>query len=76
MTIFEWMLVVLTLTGTILNVKKNPLCFVFWILSNLGWIYWDLKLGHIPQAVSFVILTGIAIWGLITWRREKKKSAT
>jgi nicotinamide riboside transporter PnuC len=68
MTIFLWVIMGLSLAGTILNVKKKRICFILWGISNAVWVVVDFQKGIPQQAILQVVYLLISIWGLIEWR--------
>ena len=62
------MLTLLSLTGVVLNIKKNKLCFVIWTITNATWCLYDLSLHAYAQSALFAVYFILAIWGLIEWR--------
>ncbi len=71
---FTWAITVISLTGTILNVKKNILCFYLWSIGNIAWLTFDIWQGLYSRAVLDFVQFGFAVWGIIAWR-EKHPSA-
>ncbi len=71
---FTWAITVISLTGTILNVKKNILCFYLWSIGNIAWLTFDIWQGLYSRAVLDFVQLAFAIWGIVAWR-EKHPSA-
>lgn len=69
-TIINWILVILAITGTLLNVKKNRWGFVFWIVSNVGLVVYFIHYDIWAQAVLFGVYAMIALWGFVKWSYE------
>ena len=69
-TVFTWVITVISLTGTILNVKKNALCFWLWAFGNIAWLSYDLSLELYSRAVLDMVQLGFAIWGIIEWKKK------
>lgn len=65
-----WILVVASLIGVVLNIKKNKFCFVIWLFTNFAWAIIDFYKNIPAQGVLFLIYAGLAIWGLVEWRRK------
>lgn len=63
-----WLLAVLSLAGTILNVRKRWEGFALWIVANTGWIFVNLEKGIPAQALLFVAYLGVSAWGLYSWK--------
>ena len=64
-----WLLTVISLIGVVLNIQKNPWCFVLWIGTNATWACIDFYHGLPEQGAMFVIYFLLAIYGLIKWVR-------
>lgn len=59
-----WLLTALSITGTVLVVRKRALGFALWTLSNVGWIWVDYRAGLTEQAVLFAAYLALSLWGL------------
>lgn len=69
-TVFTWVITVISLTGTILNVKKNVLCFWLWAFGNIAWLSYDLSLELYSRAVLDMVQLVFAIWGINEWKKK------
>lgn len=69
-TAFSWCITALSLTGTILNVKKNSLCFWLWAVGNTAWLLYDLWLGTYSRAALDVVQLAFAVWGIFAWKKK------
>lgn len=69
-TVLTWMLTCMSVTGVVLNIKKNRLCFLFFIVANMGWITVNITKEIYAQAFLFVVYTGLSTWGFIEWTRN------
>ena len=38
MGVFTWIITFVSLAGTVLNVRKNILCFYLWAIGNIAWL--------------------------------------
>ena len=38
MAAFTWIITFVSLAGTVLNVRKNILCFYLWAVGNIAWL--------------------------------------
>ena len=45
-----WLLAVVSLVGTYLNIKKQKACFIIWGVTNALWVLYDFSIGAIAQA--------------------------
>jgi len=68
---FTWVITVLSLTGTVLNVRKNILCFYLWAVGNIAWLAFDLWSELYSRAVLDAVQLAFAIWGIMEWRKAK-----
>jgi hypothetical protein len=68
--ILTGILTILALAGVVLNIKKNHYCFYVWLFTNASWAVIDFYKGIPMQGVLFTIYTGLAVWGIIEWRRK------
>lgn len=71
LVIFTWAVTAVSLTGTILNVRKNILCFHLWAAGNIAWLAFDLWSGLFSRAVLDVVQFGFAIWGIVAWSKKR-----
>ena len=71
MVIISWITTALALIGTVLNVKKQNLCFWFWLVSNTLWLIYDLYSGLWSRAILDAVQWALALWGIIEWKKEK-----
>lgn len=62
-----WLLVIIALIGTVLNVQMARLGFLFWIVSNCGLAIVNARRRQWAQASLFTIYLGLAIWGWLSW---------
>jgi nicotinamide riboside transporter PnuC len=65
-----WLITTISLIGVILNIKKKKICFVIWFFTNATWCIYDFYIGAYAQSFLFLIYTGLAIWGMIEWRKK------
>ena len=68
--LFTWAITTVCLAGTILNVKKNIICFYLWTFGNLAWLVFDLRSGLYSRAVLDVVQLGFSVWGIFEWRKK------
>lgn len=67
---WTWGLTLFSIIGVILNIKKKKSCFYIWAGTNFSWMVVDYLYGFYAQAFLFLIYFGLAIWGIIAWRRN------
>ena len=73
LNLITWILMFLSLFGTVLNIQKRPACFYVWGVTNLGWMLIDIGAGIYAQAALFAIYLGLSIYGAWHWGRGKNK---
>ena len=71
-TAFTWIVTALCLAGTVLNVKKNVLCFWLWSVGNVAGLIFDLCSGLYSRAVLDSVQLAFAVWGIFAWRKKEK----
>jgi len=67
---WTWILTALSITGVILNIKKKRICFYIWAVTNFSWMVVDYINEIHAQAFLFLIYFGLAIWGIVAWRKK------
>jgi len=65
----------ISLVGTVLNIKKNRWCFVFWSAGNILYIANGLLTQQWSIVTMFVSNTIVAIIGFIQWTKELKQKS-
>jgi len=65
-----WMFTILSIIGVVLNIYKLRSCFIFWSITNVGWLIYDFWIGAIAQGVLFSVYLILSIWGLVKWGRK------
>jgi nicotinamide riboside transporter PnuC len=68
-----WIFTVIALIGTVLNSQMNILGFVFWIISNTGFLILNLLQHNYAEVFLFFVNTVVSIIGIITWSKKIKK---
>jgi len=66
-----WGLTILSLIGTVMNVKKIHYCFYIWAFTNAIWSIYDYSVKEYQQALLFFIYFILALWGIYEWRARK-----
>jgi len=72
--VFKWLIVGLSLFGVVLNIRKRRECFYIWGFTNLAWTGVDIYYGVWSQAFLQAVYFGLAIWGVVAWRRDTRSS--
>jgi hypothetical protein len=64
-----WIITGLSVIGTVLNIKKKRICFYIWLCTNSTWCIYDFVIGSFAQSALFLVYVGLAIWGIISWKK-------
>ncbi len=70
MTLFHWLIALLALAGVVLNIKKHPVCFAIWAVTNIAWTFIDLEHGLPSQAALQFVYFLLSVYGLYEWTRK------
>jgi len=73
MNYLTWAATVVCLTGTVLNVKMNILCFYLWCLGNILWLTYDCSMCLYNRATLDVVQLALAVWGIVSWNEKQRK---
>jgi len=65
-----WIITAISLTGTVLNIRKNILCFYLWAIGNIAWLFFDIISGLVSRGVLDTVHLIMAIWGIIEWKKK------
>jgi nicotinamide riboside transporter PnuC len=71
MDIFPWVVSAFSIIGVVLNIKKMRICFYIWLFTNASWTIVDFVFGLYAQSLLFLVYTGLAVYGIIEWKKEK-----
>jgi len=63
-----WILACASLTGVVLNIRKNRACWPLWVGTNSTWAAVDFAAGLPAQGCLMLVYTGMAVWGWVAWR--------
>jgi hypothetical protein len=64
-----WLLAVVSLVGTYLNIKKQKACFVIWRFTNALRVLYDFSIGAYAQAALMLCYFVLAVHGFYEWRK-------
>jgi len=62
----------LSIFGNFLVNRKNKLGFIIWCIANIYWIYLAIVMNNYPQAIMFLVYSGLNVHGFIKWTRDEK----
>lgn len=74
--IFTGLLTLLALVGVVLNIKRKIACFYIWLFTNAAWAVVDFVKGIPAQGILFTIYTGLAVWGIMEWKKDGSRDAS
>ena len=66
----SWPLAMLSIAGTIFNVKKKIACFYIWALGEILWIFLDCHDAQYGRMFLDVVHLGMAVWGIYSWSKK------
>jgi nicotinamide riboside transporter PnuC len=69
---FSWVLALIAIIGVVLNIQKKPSGFIFYTISNIGWVLVNLYYEIYAQMFLFSVFTVLSIYGWISWKFIKK----
>lgn len=72
LNIFSWLLTILSVIGAIRNAQGKIDGFIIWLVSNSGWVVYDIVTNQPAQIALFSVYTIITIYGLYKWRKIKR----
>lgn len=67
---FTWVITVLSLIGTVLNIKKSIWCFYIWTFGNTAWLLFDVHTGYYSRATLDAVHLVFAVWGIVAWKKK------
>jgi nicotinamide riboside transporter PnuC len=66
-----WIVTAASISGTILNIKRKPVCFFIWLVTNSLWLIYDVSIGAYAQAAMMAVYVGLSLWGIVEWRKKR-----
>ena len=63
-----WILTILSLTGSFLNVKKKVACFYLWAIGEVFWLILDISNRVYGRAFLDLTQLAFALWGIKEWK--------
>ena len=70
-----WLNTAVAILGTFLNAKQIRFGFVIWMITNLVFVVNNVYIKSYPQAALFGVYFVLALYGWVSWGKEKKKRA-
>jgi len=69
-----WLLAALSITGTILNIRRRRECFLLWMITNCYWAVMGFRAALPAEGAMFICYFGLSIAGFISWSGGKKQN--
>lgn len=69
---FSWILALVAIIGVVLNIQKKSSGFIFYTVSNIGWVLVNMHHKLYAQVFLFAVFTTLSIYGWINWKFKKK----
>ncbi len=73
---FTWIIAIISIAGSFLNVRKNVISFYLWALTEVMCFVIDVKNAQFGRAFLDTFSFCMNIYGIISWGREDKITAT
>jgi nicotinamide riboside transporter PnuC len=70
-----WVTTIVCLIGSFLNAKKMIMCFLFWTIGNVLWLYMDIINHNYSRATLDIVQGIITLYGYTEWKKEDYKRA-
>ena len=71
MGFMSWLFTGIALAGTILNVHKLRVCFLLWIVANIGFAIMDGLRNDYGRVALDIVQIGFAVYGYVVWGKDK-----
>ena len=68
-----WVMSILAVIGSFLNVRDLKSCFLVWTICNIFWVCYDIFKHEYARAVLDFINLITSTWGIIIWGKEIAK---
>ncbi len=72
-TDITWFLTAISLTETVLNIRKNILCFYIWLIGDILWCALDFHNGTYGRSLLDFVQVILAVCGIISWKKVNQK---
>ncbi len=73
MTDITWFLTAISLIGTVLNIRKDILCFYIWLIGDILWCALDFHNGTYGRSLLDFVQVILAVCGIISWKKVNQK---
>ena len=78
----DWFALVVSVIAAFLNARKQRWCWIFYLVSNVAWVWFAFTTKQNPLLATNIMFAGINVYGLIQWwkpvqpKPEPKKDST
>ena len=62
-----WLLTIVSLIGNYLNCRKVRVCFVIWLICNVGWLVYDIANAIYARAILDIVQSAFCVYGYYEW---------
>lgn len=69
---FEWILTILSIIGTLFNLQKKVAGWIIWSIANVGWIVSFSLKGMMAEVTLFGVYLVLSIYGVFKWMPPNK----
>lgn len=66
-----WFFAIIALTGAFLNVRGKWQGFLFWLISNAWWCWYNFNSDEYAQALLFGLFWFLSLYGIFQWRKKQ-----
>jgi hypothetical protein len=67
----QWVLTAASLTGNMFNCLRWRMCFMIWIVCNIGWTVIDVQNGAYSRAILDTVQICFSVFGYIEWGKHE-----
>lgn len=71
--IISWIMTGITVIGTVLNSYQKKSGFIFWLISNIFWIGFNIWSESYAQAAVYVFNSCMCIIGIRQWKKHESE---
>jgi len=68
-----WLFAFIAIIGVVLNIRKKASGFIFYTISNVGWVVINIQHEIYAQAFLFFVFTILSSYGWYDWTFHKRK---
>ena len=68
-----WIIAGVNIIGAVLNARLNRICFLFFLMSSISWVFYNVYTKTYEQIPLWVFFTATNIYGLYYWPKAKSR---